>query len=110
MKRIGLISNDDDMCKILNYILYLDLDTTVESFLNREDRNFDVILIDIHLMSEQCLRKFMRLNIKSEIIKIISSVPFIYLPESHKSLLRKFENDYFVKPFNLYSFKKELLE
>ena len=108
MKRIALISNDDDTCKILNYLLHLDFDFSAENFLNSRDCNFDVIIIDINKMTGQCLEKLLELNIERRIVKIISSVPFIYLPESHKELLRRFESDYHVKPFNLYSFKEEL--
>ena len=109
MKRIALISNDEDMCKLLKCILPLEVDSTVEGFLKNGDINFDVILIDINRMGGQCLKRLLELNIESKIVKIISSVPYKYLPQNYRSLLNKFEENYLVKPFNLYSFREELL-
>lgn len=109
MKRIALISNDKDLCKVMNFILPLDFDSTAESFLSSQDRNFDVLLIDINAMDEHCLRELLKHDADRRIIRIISSVPFIYLPKKHKSLLNEYQDEFNVKPFNLYSFKEKLL-
>lgn len=109
MKRIALISNDTDMCKILNHILPLDYESSAESFLKNNDTDFDVIVIDINKMNESYLETLLNLTGKKIIIKIISSVPFKYLPQNYRSMLCNFTKNYFVKPFNLYSFKEEVL-
>ena len=108
MKRIALISNDKDLCKVLNFILPLDFDSTAESFLIGRDKNFDILLIDINAMDQHCLRELLKHDADRKIIRIISSVPFIYLPQKHKSLLNEYQDEYHVKPFNLFSFKEKL--